>query len=104
MGTKSTIFTIISTVWVQASGKAVAYVAHIGYIPGMTLKEYLDQTETTVDSFRAQIGAKSRTTIYRYMDGRLPNKTMMRRIVAATDGKVQPNDFFASTSERGNAA
>lgn len=67
----------------------------------MTLSDYLTRGSISMNEFARRIGAKNARTVQRYIkQGRIPSGTMMARIVAATGGAVQPNDFFALT---GNA-
>jgi len=50
-----------------------------------------------VSSLVAEAGERFKVTgvsVGRYEAGRVPAKSVMIRIVAATAGEVQPNDFF----------
>jgi DNA-binding transcriptional regulator YdaS (Cro superfamily) len=61
----------------------------------MRLSEYLDREGTTYVAFAERIGASHARTVERYAKGmRMPDATMMPRIVEATGGEVTPNDFF----------
>lgn len=61
----------------------------------MQLREYLKQYHLGAAQFARMLGVKSRMTVYRYLRGeRIPSAEMMKKIVALTDGLVQPNDFF----------
>ena len=66
----------------------------------MQLSEYLSEKGISLSAFARQVGAKNARTIQRYTKhGRIPAGAMMAKIMAATDGKVQPNDFFAASGE-----
>lgn len=59
----------------------------------MTLLEYLEAEGLTLDDFGARIG-RSGATVSRIARGVVqPSWDTMRKIEAATKGKVQPNDF-----------
>lgn len=69
----------------------------------MTLSEYLRRHDLTAAAFAERIGVAT-MTISRYARGqRHPRPAIMRRIVAATDGAVGPNDFLNQGAE-GEAA
>ena len=69
----------------------------------MTLQDYLDQQALTHKTFAARIRV-STTTVWRYAtNNRMPRPHIMRSIVAATDGAVQPQDFYGQGTE-GEAA
>lgn len=67
----------------------------------MRLSEYIKTNAVSVADFAIQIGAKSRATVYRYInsedtnDPRIPNADIMQKITLVTEGKVTPNDFYA---------
>lgn len=64
------------------------------YLP-MKLIDYLRTHHISPRDFKKKIGVDSLNTIYRYMRGeRIPRADIMERIVEATGGAVQPNDFF----------
>lgn len=60
----------------------------------MRLQEYLTETDTTRAEFARQIGVKH-ITITRYVnEGRVPEPSVMEKIIEVTEGKVTANDFF----------
>lgn len=60
----------------------------------MRLAEYLAQEGMTQADFARKIG-QEQATIARYCTGkRTPQPEVMRKIVQATRGQVQPNDFY----------
>jgi len=61
----------------------------------MELGHFLEKHSITCEQFASEIGASHRATIYRWINGtRMPNKEFMPKIVSATGGKVQPQDFY----------
>lgn len=60
----------------------------------MHLESYLKTNSISVTSFAAIIGAASRATIYRYINGRIPAPHIMAKISQATGGQVTANDFY----------
>jgi transcriptional regulator with XRE-family HTH domain len=61
----------------------------------MRLAEYLERHGIAVAEFAEAIEAEP-MSVYRYCNGvRVPNRKLMARIVAATSGAVQPNDFYS---------
>jgi len=61
----------------------------------MRLGDYLRQSGETASGFARRLGVKSPATVGRYVRGqRLPAAAIMGRIVLATAGAVQPNDFY----------
>lgn len=62
----------------------------------MTLANYLASEGISLSEFAKRINAKNARTVQRYTKhGRVPSGPMMNKIVAATAGKVTPNDFFS---------
>jgi transcriptional regulator with XRE-family HTH domain len=59
----------------------------------MRLREYLTQNSISRAEFARQIGVKH-ITVTRYLDGRVPEPSVMEKIIEATAGKVTANDFF----------
>ena len=60
----------------------------------MELGRYLDEHEISVAQFAAEIGVTVQA-VHRYLNAdRVPKRTVMVRIAAATRGLVTPNDFF----------
>jgi len=59
----------------------------------MRLQDYLTQTDTTRAEFARQIGVKH-ISVTRYLDGRVPEPSVMEKIIEVTEGKVTANDFF----------
>jgi transcriptional regulator with XRE-family HTH domain len=64
----------------------------------MTIDSWLAQQGMTETEFAKAIGC-TQAAVNRYRNGRVPNVQTMRRIVKATSGQVQPNDFYALTIE-----
>lgn len=63
----------------------------------MHLTAYLTQHDVKPVDFAARIGVTVQA-LYRYLHGdRRPMPHVLERIHQATDGAVQPNDFFAFT-------
>lgn len=65
----------------------------------MQLKTYLEKHSISVAEFARVIGAKSRATVYRYIEDnednkRTPDANMMQKIASATQGLVTANDFY----------
>ena len=60
----------------------------------MTLKDFLVSTKTPAAQLAKVLGI-SVISVHRYITGvRMPTKAILRRIVDATNGAVQPNDFY----------
>ena len=69
----------------------------------MTLQDYLDEQGLTHKAFAERICVTT-ASVWRYATGnRMPRPNIMRKIVAATDGAVQPQDFYGQDAE-GEAA
>ncbi|WP_103728910.1 helix-turn-helix transcriptional regulator [Novosphingobium sp. HII-3] len=63
----------------------------------MQLKDYLVEAGLTYDEFAKRIGAANAGVIAKYVARkRVPRPHLMAAIGRATEGKVQPNDFFAA--------
>lgn len=61
----------------------------------MTLRDYLIREKLNYAAFAERINAGHARTVERYAKGqRMPDGTMMLRIVEATGSEVTPNDFF----------
>lgn len=61
-----------------------------------TLEAYLKATDTSPTEFARKL-ACAHTTVLRYLDGtRIPRPAMMRRIQAATGGRVSAHSFYPS--------
>lgn len=58
----------------------------------MTLASYLKSLGLTQAAFAAQLGT-SRQNVSRWCEGVTPRRADMLRLLAATEGKVTPNDF-----------
>lgn len=66
----------------------------------MQLASFLRESGISLNAFARQIGAKNARTVQRYTKhGRIPSSRMMQKIVTATEGKVQPNDFYSAAAE-----
>lgn len=61
--------------------------------PLSALGRYLSEQGITQAQFAEQIGVEQ-PTVARYVGGRVPEPSVLRKIVEATGGAVQPNDFF----------
>jgi len=62
----------------------------------MKLGDYLDQNGVTVKDFAGQL-EMSPEAIRLYVAGRrVPRQEAMAKIIQATGGKVEPNDFFVA--------
>ncbi len=59
----------------------------------MTLDSYLLDRKITEPDFAARVRV-NQSTINRARKGQVPSPDVLRRIVAATEGEVTPNDFF----------
>lgn len=59
----------------------------------MRLQDYLAETEITRAEFARQIGVRH-ISVTRYLDGRVPEPSVMEKIIEATAGKVTANDFY----------
>lgn len=60
----------------------------------MKLADWLREQGLTQEAFGRRIEVQPQS-VYRYCSGkRVPDDDVMRRIIAATDGAVTPNDFF----------
>ena len=60
----------------------------------MQLQSYITAHGLSRPAFAARIGVTPQA-LHRYLSGaRVPHKDVLRRIAEATDGAVQPNDFF----------
>jgi transcriptional regulator with XRE-family HTH domain len=66
----------------------------------MNLRDYLRSNGMTALSFARQIET-SHVAVGRWLNQqRIPNAVMMRRIIAATNGQVTPNDFYINILPR----
>ncbi len=60
----------------------------------MRLQDYLAETGMTRAEFARRIGVKH-ISVTRYVnEGRVPEPSVMEKIIEATEGKVTANDFF----------
>ena len=69
---------------------------------GMTLDEWLTTHKKTCSetAFGELIG-KTQQSVNRYRRGvQMPDRETMAKIVTATQGQVQPNDFYSSAAPR----
>lgn len=65
----------------------------------MTLKDYFTQNPKLDDANFAALLGCDRSTIYRIREkGQTPSRALMKKIALATDGAVQPNDFYGLSS------
>ena len=62
----------------------------------MKLGDYLDKNGVTVRDFAERLGM-SPEAVRLYVAGRrVPRQEAMEKIIQATGGKVEPNDFFTN--------
>ena len=67
----------------------------------MKLDAFLRERELTEDEFAELIGV-SQQAVNRYRRGdRRPDWGVLQKIVKATDGTVQPSDFFTEPKDEG---
>ena len=60
----------------------------------MQLREYIDKNRVALGPFAARIGV-AYYTLQRYLSGsRFPGRREIMEIHKATNGAVQPNDFY----------
>lgn len=59
----------------------------------MKLKHYRKKHGLTLEAMAEQVGV-SEAAMSRYENGRVPAKEVMDRIIAVTNGAVQPNSFY----------
>jgi transcriptional regulator with XRE-family HTH domain len=59
----------------------------------MKLATYLSAQGMTQAQFADAIGS-SQSDVARYVNGRIPRPEMMTKIISATGGEVEPNDFY----------
>lgn len=70
----------------------------------MTLAQFLDQNKLTDTAFAAQIGVTAEA-VRRYRNGaRTPKRAVLAKISDATQGAVQPGDFYASQAHPAETA
>ena len=70
----------------------------------MLLKDHLQATGETEAAFARRLGVAA-STVHRIIEGeRQASADLMQRIFVATDGAVQPNDFFDLSMDRPEAA
>ena len=60
----------------------------------MTLDSYLKKAGVKPPEFAKTLGVRL-TTVYRYLSGRVPETSVMKRIIEVTSGEVTPNDFYS---------
>lgn len=65
----------------------------------MNLANYIKTSGRSPSDLAADIGVSTMALRYWISGKRIPRPDAMTRIVAATDGMVQPNDFFPPTDE-----
>lgn len=60
----------------------------------MTLEQFIRESGMSRSELAEKIGV-TEVTIHRYLKkGAIPDRDVMPRLVKATGGKVQPNDFY----------
>lgn len=65
----------------------------------MQLASYLSKRRIHPADFAKQIGVSGEAVRRYLVEGRIPTPAVMDRIVAATHGKVTPNDFYSSRTK-----
>lgn len=68
----------------------------------MKLLAYLTKKKESPNAFATRIGVPPHT-VYRYLAGRVPRPDIMSTVYKATNGNVQPNDFYELPSLRAKA-
>jgi transcriptional regulator with XRE-family HTH domain len=64
------------------------------HFAAMTIDEYLKSTSTTQAQLGERIG-RDQSTVSKLIKGKYnPSMSLLRRIAAATNGAVTPNDFL----------
>lgn len=71
----------------------------------MKLKDYLKQVDISPERFGKRIGVSGQA-VRRYLDGRMPRRSVIVAITLETSGEVTANDFVdvAPPKRRGRAA
>jgi transcriptional regulator with XRE-family HTH domain len=69
----------------------------------MRLKEYLEENRITRAEFARLIGVRH-ISVTRYTEGRVPEASVMSKIIEQTNGQVTANDFFDDKIEEAKAA
>ena len=60
----------------------------------MKLREYLDDRKFSADAFGGIVGVSGHAVLKWIRGERVPRPEIMEKIVKATRGTVQPNDFY----------
>ena len=58
------------------------------------LKTWLRENDCSAANFAKLIGAKEPKSVYDYMDGTIPRKARMKKIIEVTKGEVTPASFY----------
>ncbi|KKL85720.1 hypothetical protein LCGC14_1951930 [marine sediment metagenome] len=67
----------------------------------MKLSDYLKEQALTLSAFAEAVGLDV-STVHRAATGKvIPTRENMAAIVKATDGAVQPNDFYSNDTNKG---
>lgn len=61
----------------------------------MTLKKWMLKHKVSAAEMAEKLGV-SDVSVYRYLNGAIPEVPVMKRVLKVTGGKVTPNDFFSS--------
>ena len=65
----------------------------------MDLAAYISMEKLTYTELAERLSV-STAAVHRYVkEGRVPTPDVMRRITTVTNGAVQPNDFFETTTD-----
>ena len=64
----------------------------------MKLREYLDDRKLTAKAFGGSIGVSGHAVLKWIRGERVPRPEIMAKIVKATSGAVQPNDFYGAVA------
>lgn len=64
----------------------------------MKLREYLDDRKIPANDFGGIVGVSSHAVLKWIRGERVPRPEIMEKIVKATSGVVQPNDFYGGAA------
>ncbi len=66
---------------------------------GMKLSSFLEKSGMSYAEFGTVVGASSEAVRLWVLGHRVPNRESMKAVVAATNGAVEPNDFFDAPTQ-----
>ena len=70
----------------------------------MKLRTYLDRPGVTASGLARKVGVAHSTILRLADETQQPTMETLRRLHAATEGEVTPNDFLVSSHHESNAA